>query len=204
MPTKPRAKPAAEFRLQSEITDELCSENSRCSFPDRRHSVCESRDARDRHRHHESRFEESGIQQCPPRVASWWRAAICLIGDIWQGLFRIMVIGPRRALACRVCWAIGIAAVMGHCWSPFLGFNGGKGVATTFGVLLASAACASRCSACRSIRYCDFLAASSSSSRKARSRRYRPHGRYLGSGSGIREDCCEHGDLCRSSCWRLC
>jgi glycerol-3-phosphate acyltransferase PlsY len=31
---------------------------------------------------------------------------------------------------------MGIAAVMGHCWSPFLGFNGGKGVATTFGVLL--------------------------------------------------------------------
>jgi glycerol-3-phosphate acyltransferase PlsY len=25
---------------------------------------------------------------------------------------------------------------MGHCWSPFCGFNGGKGVATTVGVLL--------------------------------------------------------------------
>jgi len=33
-------------------------------------------------------------------------------------------------------WGMGIAAVMGHCWSPFLSFNGGKGVATTFGVLL--------------------------------------------------------------------
>ena len=32
--------------------------------------------------------------------------------------------------------ADGIAAVAGHCWSPFLGWNGGKGVATTVGTLL--------------------------------------------------------------------
>lgn len=31
----------------------------------------------------------------------------------------------------------GLAAVMGHSFSPFLRFRGGKGVATTFGVLLA-------------------------------------------------------------------
>jgi glycerol-3-phosphate acyltransferase PlsY len=28
------------------------------------------------------------------------------------------------------------AAVIGHCWNPFLGWNGGKGVATTSGMLL--------------------------------------------------------------------
>src|SRR5207302_6331038 len=33
-------------------------------------------------------------------------------------------------------WALGIAAIVGHCWSPFLGGNGGKGVATMMGVLL--------------------------------------------------------------------
>ena len=32
---------------------------------------------------------------------------------------------------------IGIIAVFGHTFSPFLGFRGGKGVATSFGVLLA-------------------------------------------------------------------
>lgn len=31
---------------------------------------------------------------------------------------------------------VGIAAVAGHCWSPFLRFKGGKGVATSGGVFL--------------------------------------------------------------------
>src|SRR5213592_250892 len=62
------------------------------------------------------------------RVASKWRAAIALAGDISKGYIALWLLG--RA------WLIGIASVMGHCWSPFLGFNGGKGVATTVGVLL--------------------------------------------------------------------
>jgi glycerol-3-phosphate acyltransferase PlsY len=41
--------------------------------------------------------------------------------------------GERAAAAP---WIIGIVSVMGHCWSPFCRFNGGKGVATTVGVLL--------------------------------------------------------------------
>ena len=69
------------------------------------------------------------------RVANWWRAAICLIGDLGKGFFALWLLGgPQDSIVA--CWAMGIAAVMGHCWSPFLGFNGGKGVATTFGVLL--------------------------------------------------------------------
>ncbi len=35
-----------------------------------------------------------------------------------------------------VQWTIAVLAVLGHCFSPFLGFEGGKGVATGFGVLL--------------------------------------------------------------------
>jgi glycerol-3-phosphate acyltransferase PlsY len=68
------------------------------------------------------------------RVASWWRAAICLVGDLGKGYFALLLLG--RGASQTGLWAMGIAAVMGHCWSPFLGFNGGKGVATTFGVLL--------------------------------------------------------------------
>jgi glycerol-3-phosphate acyltransferase PlsY len=33
--------------------------------------------------------------------------------------------------------AAALAAIVGHCWSPFLGFKGGKGVATAFGALFA-------------------------------------------------------------------
>jgi len=35
-----------------------------------------------------------------------------------------------------VLWTIAVLSVLGHCFSPFLGFEGGKGVATGFGVLL--------------------------------------------------------------------
>src|SRR5687767_6011410 len=70
------------------------------------------------------------------RVASWWRAAICLIGDLGKGLFALALVGSGETPATLVDWGMGIAAVMGHCWSPFLGFNGGKGVATAFGALL--------------------------------------------------------------------
>ncbi len=62
------------------------------------------------------------------RVSTKWRAAIALIGDISKGYIALWIFGRS--------WLIGIASVMGHCWSPFLGFNGGKGVATTVGVLL--------------------------------------------------------------------
>lgn len=33
-------------------------------------------------------------------------------------------------------WAIAVLAVVGHCFSPYLMFEGGKGVATSFGVML--------------------------------------------------------------------
>ena len=69
------------------------------------------------------------------RVASRWRAAVCLIGDVGKGLFAVWLLG-RGETSVLAVWAIGIVSVMGHCWSPFLSFNGGKGVATTFGVLL--------------------------------------------------------------------
>ncbi len=69
------------------------------------------------------------------RVASRWRAAVCLIGDLGKGLLAVWLLG-REETSALTSWGIGIAAVMGHCWSPFLNFNGGKGIATTFGVLL--------------------------------------------------------------------
>jgi glycerol-3-phosphate acyltransferase PlsY len=62
------------------------------------------------------------------RVSSKWRAAITLIGDITKGSLAVWLFGPH--------WLVVIAPVVGHCWSPWLRFNGGKGVATTVGVMV--------------------------------------------------------------------
>ena len=43
-----------------------------------------------------------------------------------------MALGAEPA----VLWTIAVLSVLGHCFSPFLMFEGGKGVATGFGVLL--------------------------------------------------------------------
>ena len=39
-------------------------------------------------------------------------------------------------LGAHVAYAVGLAAVAGHIWSPYLRGRGGKGVATTLGALL--------------------------------------------------------------------
>lgn len=69
------------------------------------------------------------------RVSTKPRAAIALIGDVSKGLIAVLLLS--RGVPDGIAWIMGIAAVMGHCWSPFCGWNGGKGVATTVGVLLA-------------------------------------------------------------------
>ncbi|HLB76232.1 MAG TPA: glycerol-3-phosphate 1-O-acyltransferase PlsY [Candidatus Dormibacteraeota bacterium] len=66
--------------------------------------------------------------------------AATLIADGLKGFIPVMLgiafgLGDQEiALAL-----IGLAAVMGHTWSLYLGFRGGKGVATSGGVLLALA-----------------------------------------------------------------
>src|SRR5690349_16091223 len=66
---------------------------------------------------------------------NWRRAGVALIGDIAKGYVALALLG-RGEISIMILWLIGIAAVVGHCWSPFLKFNGGKGVATTVGVYL--------------------------------------------------------------------
>lgn len=61
------------------------------------------------------------------------RAAVALVGDIAKAYLALAIFAPGQP--SNVQWMMGIAAVAGHCWNPFLGWNGGKGVATTAGML---------------------------------------------------------------------
>ena len=60
--------------------------------------------------------------------------AVTLFLDAIKGVIVIMVaklLGTPES----VLWTIAVLAVVGHCFSVFLSFEGGKGVATGFGVL---------------------------------------------------------------------
>jgi glycerol-3-phosphate acyltransferase PlsY len=71
---------------------------------------------------------EAGIRSKNPR------AALALAGDIAKAYIALALFAPGQP--SHIQWMMGIAAVIGHCWNPFLGWNGGKGVATTSGMLL--------------------------------------------------------------------
>lgn len=68
------------------------------------------------------------------RTSGKWIALAALAGDLLKGVLAAWLglhFGGEQ-LAC-IC---AIAAVLGHCWSVFLGFKGGKGVATSAGIAL--------------------------------------------------------------------
>ncbi|GAA2024357.1 glycerol-3-phosphate 1-O-acyltransferase PlsY [Terrabacter terrae] len=54
--------------------------------------------------------------------------------DVLKGLLPAFVAG--HLFGAHAAYAVGIAAVLGHIWSPFLRGRGGKGVATTLGAIL--------------------------------------------------------------------
>ena len=62
-------------------------------------------------------------------------AAATLLLDAGKGAVAVLVMAAyARQDAALVA---GVAAVLGHCFSPWIGFKGGKGIATGAGVLLA-------------------------------------------------------------------
>jgi len=64
------------------------------------------------------------------------RGAIAvLLLDALKGAAPVLLTVPHYEQAA----AVGFAAVLGHCFSPFLAFRGGKGVATSLGVIFALA-----------------------------------------------------------------
>lgn len=73
------------------------------------------------------------------RVLGRKLGAIALAGDVGKGLLAVLVIAPLLSDWPYAPLACGLAAILGHIASVFLGFKGGKGVATSTGVFLALA-----------------------------------------------------------------
>jgi len=76
------------------------------------------------------------------RVVGFWPAGfITFLLDALKGVLIIAPIKlgwvPEGILpgSSLFFWSMGLLAMLGHCFSPWLKFNGGKGVATTFGVI---------------------------------------------------------------------
>lgn len=67
-------------------------------------------------------------------VGAWATITVGLI-DIGKGALPVWV-GRRAGLGDAGAILAGLAAVAGHNWSPWLGFQGGRGMATSMGVLL--------------------------------------------------------------------
>lgn len=63
-----------------------------------------------------------------------WPAIVTLLGDILKGTLAV-AIGKFSGVEPLYEGLIGMSAILGHNYSMFLGFRGGKGVATSLGVL---------------------------------------------------------------------
>lgn len=63
-------------------------------------------------------------------------SALVLLLDFAKGVLPVLA---AKSLGFGPAWVAvaAVAAVVGHCWSPFIGFKGGKGVATGAGAAVA-------------------------------------------------------------------
>jgi acyl phosphate:glycerol-3-phosphate acyltransferase len=63
-------------------------------------------------------------------------AILTLVGDVVKGYLAVALGAALAGAAPAAVAACAVAAVGGNCWSIFLGFRGGKGVATGLGAFL--------------------------------------------------------------------
>ena len=62
-------------------------------------------------------------------------ASLVLLGDVGKGILSIYLVRFLNIDNLLILTIAGLAVICGHDWSLFLGFKGGKGIATTFGVV---------------------------------------------------------------------
>ncbi|MGH7498360.1 MAG: glycerol-3-phosphate 1-O-acyltransferase PlsY [Gemmatimonadales bacterium] len=70
------------------------------------------------------------------RVLGWRFAIPVGLLDAGKGLIPVLVFAPRVSSSELFALICGMTAVVGHVYSVFVGFKGGKGVATAAGVML--------------------------------------------------------------------
>ena len=73
------------------------------------------------------------------RVLGWRYAIPVGLVDVAKGVVPVAILGPWSNGPAWFTVALGIVAVLGHMFSPYVRFRGGKGVATAAGVFLALA-----------------------------------------------------------------
>ena len=64
-------------------------------------------------------------------------ASLVLLSDVGKGILSIYLVRFLSIDNLLIFTIAGLAVICGHDWSLFLGFKGGKGIATTFGVVFA-------------------------------------------------------------------
>jgi glycerol-3-phosphate acyltransferase PlsY len=70
------------------------------------------------------------------RVLGWKFGVPVAIVDIFKGTLPVVVFAPHVSDSTVVAMLVGAMAVLGHVFSVFVGGKGGKGVATSAGVML--------------------------------------------------------------------
>ena len=74
------------------------------------------------------------VKESNPSLAKKLGAATLAL-DAMKGVF-VLTIAFFLGLSEATLWGIAVLAVIGHCFSPYLGFEGGKGIATGMGVMM--------------------------------------------------------------------
>jgi acyl phosphate:glycerol-3-phosphate acyltransferase len=70
------------------------------------------------------------------RVLGWKYAIPVALIDVAKGVIPVKILAPWAHGPAWFTVALGVAAVLGHLYSPYVRFKGGKGVATAAGVFL--------------------------------------------------------------------
>ncbi|WP_297439753.1 glycerol-3-phosphate 1-O-acyltransferase PlsY [Sulfurimonas sp.] len=74
------------------------------------------------------------VKETNPKLAKKLGIATLAL-DALKGVF-VLIIAYFYGLSEATLWGIAVLAVIGHCFSPYLNFEGGKGIATGMGVMM--------------------------------------------------------------------